>query len=79
MQPEVFSHPRMLVGHFWTAGLAVKAAVAYLPGKAAIQGLLPVEGLHRIHALGALHTLPRATTECNGHWCLLNHPSTWTF
>jgi rod shape-determining protein MreB len=31
-QPEPFSHPRMLVGHFLAAELAVKAAVAEVKG-----------------------------------------------
>lgn len=32
MPPEPFSHPRMLVGHFLAAELAVKAAVAEVKG-----------------------------------------------
>lgn len=32
LPPEPFSHPRMLVGHFLAAELAVKAAVAEVKG-----------------------------------------------
>jgi hypothetical protein len=53
-------------------------AAAFRFPLSARQRLLPVEVVRRIRALGALQTLPRATTECIDRWSLVNYPLTWT-